>query len=390
VIGFEVARPASHHVKKTLPPTLSGFPGEAEIRYFVKVTVNRKSFFKENPRAFAPFNFFPIEPPRPRPTGSEIFARQKHQFKVFDEPEPIGGKSKLKELFSRKGSDALAAAGEPPFVSVDIRLPQPAILTCNSDIPLRIVLQKLNASQDNIHLSSLEIALIGVTKIRAHDFVRRERNSWVIMSRSNIGLLVGLGTESSDQEIVIDDSFWRGLTLPNTVAPTFDTCNITRTYELDVRIGLTYSGHAPPTASTKVRLLHKAAPKRIVREKTNRRVHLPCMQISDTKLTSLSLPISLNSSSSPSASTSKSSPASPRPPKSSHVWPQPKPPTPAKRPSPPPAAAAAVTPTTNALTANPCRRQQHRPQQQQPPPPPPAQPSRTSSKWKPVGTRASG
>jgi hypothetical protein len=37
-------------VKQTLPPSLNGFPGEAEIRYFVKVTVNRPQFYKENPR----------------------------------------------------------------------------------------------------------------------------------------------------------------------------------------------------------------------------------------------------------------------------------------------------------------------------------------------------
>ena len=30
---------------------MTGFPGEAEIRYYVKVTVNRPSLFKENPRA---------------------------------------------------------------------------------------------------------------------------------------------------------------------------------------------------------------------------------------------------------------------------------------------------------------------------------------------------
>ncbi len=29
------------HIKSTLPPSLSGFPGEAEIRYYVKVTVQR-------------------------------------------------------------------------------------------------------------------------------------------------------------------------------------------------------------------------------------------------------------------------------------------------------------------------------------------------------------
>lgn len=47
----EIARNTEKHVKKTLPPSLNGFPGEAEIRYFVKVTVQRPSFFKENFRA---------------------------------------------------------------------------------------------------------------------------------------------------------------------------------------------------------------------------------------------------------------------------------------------------------------------------------------------------
>ena len=51
---MEVAKTPTHHVKQTLPPSLSGFPGEAEIRYYVKVTVNRPQFFKENPRAVGP------------------------------------------------------------------------------------------------------------------------------------------------------------------------------------------------------------------------------------------------------------------------------------------------------------------------------------------------
>jgi hypothetical protein len=38
------------HVKKALPPTLGGFPGEADIRYFVKVTVVRPKFYQENLR----------------------------------------------------------------------------------------------------------------------------------------------------------------------------------------------------------------------------------------------------------------------------------------------------------------------------------------------------
>ncbi|KAI7650761.1 hypothetical protein KC318_g16198 [Hortaea werneckii] len=35
---------------------------------------------------------------------------------------------------------------------------------------------------------------------------------------------------------------WRGQPLPNTVAPSFETCNISRHYEVDVRVGLSYNG----------------------------------------------------------------------------------------------------------------------------------------------------
>lgn len=41
---------SSNHLKAALPPTLGGFPGVASIRYYVKCTVNRKEFYKENPR----------------------------------------------------------------------------------------------------------------------------------------------------------------------------------------------------------------------------------------------------------------------------------------------------------------------------------------------------
>lgn len=50
-LKLEVARDTDRHVKKTLPPSLSGFPGEAEIRYYVKATIVRPQFYKENIRA---------------------------------------------------------------------------------------------------------------------------------------------------------------------------------------------------------------------------------------------------------------------------------------------------------------------------------------------------
>lgn len=250
MVGMEIARPATRHVKRTLPPTLSGFPGEAEIRYFVKVTVNRHSFFKENPRAYVPFNFFPIEPPRHPSTGSEVFARQKHRFDTF----PAGGasssaKEKMKGMFSKKSSAPNSPiTGGAPFISIDARLPEPAILTCNQDVPLRLLLKKLNDFSEPIYLQSLQISLISYTKIRAHDVYRTESNSWILVSRSNMGSLVTQAADGADAESIIDDGLWRSQVLPNTVAPNFTTCNIERTHQLDIRIGLSCGG-----ATSKVR-----------------------------------------------------------------------------------------------------------------------------------------
>lgn len=242
--GVEVAKPSNRHVKKTLPPTLSGFPGEAEIRYYVKATVQRHGFWKENLRAYLPFNLIPIEPPRPASSGNEVFARQKHNFSAL--PESEGTKSKVKNLFTSGKSKEAASptsptfSSEAPYISVDARLPEPAVLTCNHNIPLRIIVKKLNDCSAMLYLQSLQVSLISTTKIRAHDVYRKETNSWIVVSKSNMGMPIGTASDPADTETVLDDSAWRGQALPNTVAPSFTTCNIERTYQLDVRIGVSY------------------------------------------------------------------------------------------------------------------------------------------------------
>jgi len=237
MLGLELAKPASQHVKKTLPPTLSGFPGEAEIRYFVKVTVNRHSIFKENPRAYAPFNFFPIEPPRGPITEREIYARQKHQFIALPETEL---RTKVKGIFGKKADAVGASSAAAPFVSVDARLPEPAILTCNCSVPLRLIVTKLSDSGDIVHLQSLQISLLGHTKIRAHSVYRTETQSWVLLSKSNMNIPIGATSDPNGTQTVLDNRLWRDLPLPNTVAPSFETCNIQRFYQLDLRVGLSY------------------------------------------------------------------------------------------------------------------------------------------------------
>ncbi|KAJ5558063.1 hypothetical protein N7535_009553 [Penicillium sp. DV-2018c] len=233
-LKVEVARDTNRHVRKTLPPTLSGFPGEADIKYFVKATVIRPQFYKENIRSIVPINFLPIEPPRAGNPNEETYARRQHQFSKIQ----VG--SKKKSLFSRGPPTSYDGIAEPPRVSVDARLPHPSILTCNEAVPLRLLVKRLTDGPDTIFLQMLQVELISYTKILAHDLTRTETGSWVIMSLSNMNTPLGKPGDPVGTDWAIDPKLWNRIPLPNSVAPSFQTCNIERYYELEVRVGLTH------------------------------------------------------------------------------------------------------------------------------------------------------
>lgn len=166
----------------------------------------------------------------------------------------------MKSLFQKGSSSSLRdSSGDSPRVSADIRLPNPSILTCNEPIPLRILVSKTSESFETIFLQTLQIELIAYTKILAHDLKRNETNTSVIFSRSNMAIPLGRGGDPVGTEWTIDASMWSHIPLPSSVAPTFETCNISRTYELEVRVGLSHG----TVGNMKVRLVpspHNAHP----------------------------------------------------------------------------------------------------------------------------------
>ncbi|KAF9691888.1 hypothetical protein EKO04_010130 [Ascochyta lentis] len=240
----EFAKAPTQHVKSTLPPSLTGFPGEAEIRYFVKVTVSRPSLFKENPRAVANFTLLPIEPPRTERADGEAYARRQHQF-LENAPSVAAGKKP--GLFERKSSTmsvpSSPTSGPPPRVVLDARLPNPAILTANQDLPLRLLMKSMSPRTKNVYMQMLQIELIGYTRVRAHEVVRTESNSWILCSFSNMAIPLGSPTDPVETEVPVNPEYWSGKPLPNTVPPTFQTCNLSRFYELEVRVGIGYGSY---------------------------------------------------------------------------------------------------------------------------------------------------
>ncbi|KAL1902730.1 hypothetical protein Sste5346_001173 [Sporothrix stenoceras] len=270
-----------NHVKQTLPPSFAGYLSTTEtteIRYFVKATVQRPGMFRGNWRNTVGFKFLPIEPIRPPPSTREMFARRPFTFRDRIPPSdvtPLRPPKKKNSFFRNNSSSTLSLPdsqagsnvsptspssslstsprtqkfpialgcrdGVTPSIQLIALLPFPAILTCNEPLPLRIVARKLEASREQVYLTSLDIRLIGTTRVKGQDLEQTKTATWMIMTRLGLSIPVCDPDAPVDTEMELPDDIWRNKALPNTVMPSFVTCNISREYQLEVRAGLCWS-----------------------------------------------------------------------------------------------------------------------------------------------------
>lgn len=250
------------HVTKTLPPSFTGFPRQAEIRYYIKVTIQRPSLFKENFRHQLGFKFLPIEPPRPPPTHQEAYARRPFTFRARSSgpgsPSPSLAGPKKSSMFGRKESSTSSVTvngtssittDRPPSIEISARLPHPSILTCNKPVPIRLIARKLVPSHAECYLTAIQIDLVGSTVVRCQDMVNTETTRWVVVSRHGLAVPLQRGPDDAvDAETEISKVLWDNKPLPNTVMPSFVTCNLSRTYALELKLGVSW-GKPPGTTA---------------------------------------------------------------------------------------------------------------------------------------------
>lgn len=122
---------------------------------------------------------------------------------------------------------------------VDARLPSPAVLTWNQNIPLRIILRKSDVNEEQVYLTFLQLRVFDFTEIRASDVLRVKTNSRTVLSLD--GLAIPLRAPS-EKETMLDSKLWDRLLLPSTIEPSFETCNLRRTYDLEVGVGFGHKG----------------------------------------------------------------------------------------------------------------------------------------------------
>ena len=219
------------------PSTIS-----ADIRYFVKVTVNRPSFFSRNLRQIVPFVFCPIESPRPPPKG-QIYVRKRQT--LAQDPKSIepgfwGG------LFGKAPTNTTGNGG---IVAFEAHLPNPPILVPTEPIPITLVLKRDEGCKGVVYIRSIQIMLAIRTYIAAQGFRRELGYLQPIFDKTNLNLTL----PSVQNEVTINPAELlqqghgsKKLALPDTIPPSFRTCNIARRYSLVLLMGVTTALNMAP------------------------------------------------------------------------------------------------------------------------------------------------
>jgi hypothetical protein len=211
-------------------------------RYFVKVTVNRHSFFSRNLRHTVPFVFCPVEPPRP-PQKGQMFVRKKH---TLAPPPKASEPGFWSALF---GIPPANLTGNGGIVTFEARLPNPPLIVPTEPIPISLILRRDAGSQGIVYIRSIQIMLGITTFIAAQGFRRELGYLQPIFNATNLNITL----PSKLQEITINPAELlqqghasKPLALPDTIPPSFRTCNIDRKYALVLQMGVAAASNASP------------------------------------------------------------------------------------------------------------------------------------------------
>ncbi|EKG17472.1 Arrestin-like protein [Macrophomina phaseolina MS6] len=231
------SRNPTTHQQQELPPSFAGVSDEVEIKYSIKATAVRPDLFKDNLQTTYHFNFRPVEQawdPVPRLTS----IKHQHQFDLQRVLAPSED-SPNDEYFPDMVRTA-AAERELASILVDARLPKPATLFCNQDASLDISIRKVNDFSGQLYLQSFQIALIGYTQIQTQAATRRKVDTWVVTSNCNLDIPIGYPETPVGAHMALPSALWRSKPVPSSVTPSFNVCGVSRTYEIEITLGLTY------------------------------------------------------------------------------------------------------------------------------------------------------
>ncbi|KMK63457.1 hypothetical protein Y699_04287 [Aspergillus fumigatus Z5] len=128
----------------------------------------------------------------------------------------------------------------PTSYQIDIRLSDGACLLLGEPIPLTIYMTRITGPGYDLILNDFQSMLLETTEVRAHGFVESRLQLHVLQTVSNVRKQAHPSGTPAGSTVSLDDDLWRHHRLPHSLTPTFENCNISRTYKLQIRLGFRF------------------------------------------------------------------------------------------------------------------------------------------------------
>ncbi|PYI02497.1 hypothetical protein BO78DRAFT_422542 [Aspergillus sclerotiicarbonarius CBS 121057] len=204
------------HLSRQLPPCTGDQSSSAEIIYMLKANVVAGGILKQSIQKSLRVFFCPLvswQPP----------------------PQAISQRRAV-VLSSRHASNKTAST--TTTYQVTIELSRGAYLTPGQRVPINVYVTRAGPADHNLILNDYQAMLIEETVTRVAGLPRVQRLSRILRTMSNLDQPIYLSETPLGTTMCVSDDLWAGQSLPAAITPNFETCNIQRSYKLEIRLGL--------------------------------------------------------------------------------------------------------------------------------------------------------
>ncbi|KAL2838195.1 hypothetical protein BJY01DRAFT_251097 [Aspergillus pseudoustus] len=212
----------AHHLLRRLPPSTGDSTTAEEIKYLLEATVHQDGLIRGTHKANREVYFHCISTMHLPLRG---ITDKRSIICLPDLPEPISPRS------------------QAPICEIEATLLNGPFLVLGQPVPLGVEITNFPgvSADHNVSLDDFQSMLIETTQVRAKGSTESITRSWIIQTMANLRQPLTLYYDDIAEPVLgVNESLWSQHVVPIFLTPTFETCNVSRSFKLEVRLGIRF------------------------------------------------------------------------------------------------------------------------------------------------------
>ncbi|KAL2844012.1 hypothetical protein BJX68DRAFT_269878 [Aspergillus pseudodeflectus] len=219
--GKQTGSKKTHHLLRRLPPSTGDATTAEEIKYLLEATVQQDGLMRGTHKAIRGVYFY---------CTSTMHL-------------PMRGITDKRSVVCRPDlSEPISPRSQEPICQIEATLLNGPFLVLGQPIPLRVEMTNLpglSSSNHTVSLHDFQSMLIETTEVRAKGSIESKTRSWIIQTMANLRQSLVSGYDDMAEPVLrVDEGVWTRHVVPTFLTPTFETCNVSRNFKLEIRLGI--------------------------------------------------------------------------------------------------------------------------------------------------------